>query len=79
MAAKKETKEKTDKEEIKSLRQELDAITFKNKQAKEIAAIQAGKDKLKDKLASNRKRRVGASSKIIGLSKLGSLATFKSK
>jgi DNA-directed RNA polymerase subunit F len=77
MAAKKETKEKTDKEEIKSLREELDAITFKNDQAKKIADIQAGKDKLKNRLASNRERRVGAASRISGLGKLQGLATFK--
>jgi hypothetical protein len=70
-------KEKTTEEEVKSLRSELDAITFKNKQAKEIAAIQAGKEKLKDKLAKNRERRVGAASKISSLGKLKGLLTFK--
>jgi hypothetical protein len=69
-----EKKEKTDKEEIKSLREELDAITFKNKQAQEVAAIQAGKQKLKDKLARNRERRVGAASRISGLGKLKGLS-----
>jgi hypothetical protein len=68
---------KTDAEEIKTLRQEMDAITFKNKQAKEIAAINAGKQKLKDKLASNRERRVGASKKFSGLGQLKGLATLK--
>jgi len=72
-----EKKEKTTEEEVKSLRQELDAITFKNKQAKEIAAIQAGKEKLKDKLSKNRERRVGAASKISSLGKLKGLLTFK--
>jgi hypothetical protein len=72
-----EKKEKTTEEEVKSLRQELDAITFKNKQAKEIAAIQAGKEKLKDKLSKNRERRVGAASRVSGLGKLAGLATFK--
>jgi len=72
-----EKKEKTTEEEVKSLRQELDAITFKNKQAKEIAAIQAGKEKLKDKLAKNRERRVGTASKISSLGKLKGLLTFK--
>lgn len=74
-----EKKEKTTEEEVKSLREELDAITFKNKQAREIAAIQAGKEKLKDKLAKNRERRVSAASRISGLGKLGGLATFKSQ
>ena len=73
-----ETKKEPKKveEEVKTLRQELDAITFKNKQAKEIAAIQAGKQKLKDKLAKNRERRVGAASKISGLGKLQGLSKF---
>ena len=65
--------------EVKTLRQELDAITFKNKQAREVAAIQAGKEKLKDKLSKNRERRVGAASRISGLGKLQGLATFKTK
>jgi uncharacterized coiled-coil DUF342 family protein len=72
-------KEKTTEEEVKSLRSELDAITFKNKQAKDIAAMNAGKEKLKDKLSSNRQRRVGGSSRISGLGKLGGLASFKQK
>ena len=61
-------------EEVKTLRQELDAITFKNKQAREVAAIQAGKQKLKDKLAKNRERRVGAASRVSGLGKLKGLS-----
>jgi hypothetical protein len=63
-------------EEVKTLRQELDAITFKNKQAREVAAIQAGKQKLKDKLAKNRERRVGAASRVSGLGKLKGLNKF---
>lgn len=74
-----EKKEKTTEEEVKSLRSELDAITFKNEQAKKIMAIQKGKEKLKDSLAKNRERRVGASSRISGLGRLGGLATFKKK
>jgi hypothetical protein len=70
-------KEKTTEEEVKSLRSELDAITFKNKQAKDIAAMNAGKERLKDKLSSNRQRRVGAASRISLLAKLRGLATFK--
>lgn len=79
MAEKKKAEEKTTEEEVKSLRSELDAITFKNKQAKEIAAIQAGKEKLKDKLSKNRERRVGGAIRISGLGKLGGLATFRQK
>ena len=73
-----ETKKEPKKveEEVKTLRQELDAITFKNKQAKEVAAIQAGKQKLKDKLAKNRERRVGAASRVSGLGKLKGLSKF---
>lgn len=72
-------KPKKIEEEVKSLRQELDAITFKNKQAEDIAAMQAGKQKLKDKLAKNRERRVSSSGRISGLGKLEGLATFKTK
>ena len=79
MAEKKKSEEKSTEEEVKSLRSELDAITFKNKQAREIAAIQAGKEKLKDKLSKNRQRRVGGASRVSGLGKLGGLATFKQK
>ena len=75
----KKKEEKSTEEEVKSLRSELNAITFKNEQAKKIAAIQAGKEKLKDSLAKNRERRVGASSRISGLGRLGGLATFKNK
>jgi hypothetical protein len=71
-----EKKPKKVEEEVKTLRQELDAITFKNKQAKEVAAIQAGKQKLKDKLAKNRERRVGAASRVSGLGKLQGLNKF---
>jgi len=79
MAEKKKSEEKTTEEEVKSLRSELDAITFKNKQAREISAIQAGKEKLKDKLSRNRERRVGGASRISGLGKLQGLASFKQK
>jgi hypothetical protein len=74
-----EKKPKKVEEEVKTLRQEMDAITFKNKQAKEVAAIQAGKEKLKDKLSKNRERRVGAADRVSGLGKLQGLATFKTK
>lgn len=77
--SKKPEQKKTTEEEVKSLRSEMDMITFKNEQAKKIAAIQAGKEKLKDKLSKNRERRVGGASRISGLGKLGGLATFKQK
>jgi uncharacterized membrane protein len=69
----------TTEQEVKSLRSELDAITFKNKQAQDIAAMNAGKERLKDKLASNRRRRVASSDRVSGLGKLSGLANFKSK
>jgi len=72
-------KPKKIEDEVKSLRQELDAITFKNKQAEDIAAMQAGKQKLKDKMAKNRERRTSSSGRISGLGKLEGLATFKTK
>lgn len=79
MATKKKPEEKTTEEEVKSLRSELDSITFKNKQARDIAAMQKGEQKLKDSLARNRERRVGGTTKISGLGKLGRLETFKQK
>jgi hypothetical protein len=79
MATKKKPEEKNTEEEVKSLRSELDAITFKNKQARDIAAMQKDEQKLKDSLARNRERRVGGATKISGLGRLGGLATFKQK
>ena len=79
MATNKKPEEKTTEEEVKSLRSELDSITFKNKQANDIAAMQKGEQRLKDKLARNRERRVGGTTKISGLGKLGRLETFKQK
>jgi hypothetical protein len=79
MAANKKSEEKTTEEEVKSLRSELDAITFKNEQVKKITAMQKGEERLKDKLARNRERRVGSSTKISGLNRLGGLVTFKQK
>lgn len=76
---KKSEKKKPIEEEVKSLRSEFDAITFKNEQAKKIRAVQDGKEKLKDNLSSNRKRRVSSSSRLSGMGKLGGLATFKQK
>ena len=79
MADKKKPEEKTTDEEVKSLRSELDSITFKNKQAKDIAAMQKGEQRLKDSLARNRERRVGGATRISGLGRLGGLETFKKK
>ena len=79
MATNKKPEEKTTEEEVKSLRSELDSITFKNQQAKDIAAMQKGEQRLKDKLARNRERRVGGATRVSGLGRLGGLATFKQK
>ena len=79
MATNKKPEEKTTEEEVKSLRSELDSITFKNKQANDIAAMQKGEQRLKDKLARNRERRVGGATRVSGLGRLGGLATFKQK
>lgn len=70
--------EKSTDEEVKSLRGELDSITFKNEQARKIRAVQAGKEKLKDSLAKNRQRRVSSASRISGMGGLGTLETFQS-
>lgn len=72
-------KQKNVEDEVKTLRKDLDAITFKNKQAQEVAAIQAGKQKLSDKLARNRQRRVGAASRLSGLNRLQGLSTLNNK
>ena len=41
-------------ESTKTLRESLDAITFKNEQAQRIKSIQEGKERLKDRMAKNR-------------------------
>jgi hypothetical protein len=71
--------EKSVEKELKNFRNELDMITFKNEQAKRIKAMQEGKEKLKEKLGSNRKRRISASTRVSGMGKLGGLATFRQK
>lgn len=70
MSDKKKPGVKTNKDEIKSLREKLDAITFNDKQANK---------RLKASLARNRQRRVGAASRISGLGGLGALQTIQSK
>lgn len=39
-----------------TLQQKLDAITFKNSQAKKIKAVQEGSERLKESLGRNKKR-----------------------
>lgn len=63
-----------------TLRQQLDAINFKNEQAQKIKAVQEGKQKLKDNLGRNKQRfvsttdniskRVSSAGKIKGLQTL---------
>lgn len=67
-----------------TLQQQLDAITFSNKQAQQIRAIQEDKQRLKDNLGrnrdryvssiegtGNRNRRVSSAGRIAGLQTLG--------
>lgn len=61
----------TKKEEptAKTLQESLDAITFKNEQAKKVKAVQEGKEKLKDNLGRN-KRQNQSSGRVQGLQRL---------
>ena len=47
-----------------SLQQQLDAITFKNEQARKIKAMQEGKEKLKDSMSRNKKNIVAQAPRI---------------
>jgi hypothetical protein len=71
-------------EDKQTLQQQLDAITFSNKQAQQIRAIQENKQRLKDNLGRNRDRyvssiegtgnryrRVSSAGRIAGLQTLG--------
>ena len=71
-------------EDKQTLQQQLDAITFSNKQAQQIRAIQENKQRLKDNLGrnrdryvsstegtGNRNRRVSSAGRIAGLQTLG--------
>ena len=58
---------------VGTLQQTLDAITFKNDQARKIKAIQEGKEKLKDGLGRNKATRQSAVTRIKGLQGLQSL------
>lgn len=73
---KKETKE--------TLQEQLDQITFSNKQAQKVRAIQEGRQRLKDSFgrnkeryisstegSGNRNRRVSSAGRIAGLQTLG--------
>jgi hypothetical protein len=56
-----------------SLQQQLDAITFKNEQARKIKAMQEGKEKLKDSMSRNKKNIVAQAPRIKGLQTLQTL------
>ena len=70
MAENKKAEEKK-VENKQTLQQQLDAITFSNKQAQKIKAIQQDKQRLKDNLGRNKARRVSSAGRIAGLQTLG--------
>jgi hypothetical protein len=55
---------------VKTLKKEIDAITFNNKQARDIRLMQEGKQRLKDKMGRNKERRVSFAGRIKGLQTL---------
>lgn len=69
MADEEKDKEKDNK---KTLQEELDAITFKNRQANAIKKMTAENKKLKDELGRKKKRSTSSNTKIAGLKTLGS-------
>jgi len=61
---------------VGTLQQTLDAITFKNEQARKIKAIQEGKEKLKDGLGRAKATKQSAVSRIKGLKGLQGLQSL---
>ena len=61
-----------------TLQETLDAITFKNEQARKIKAIQEGKEKLKDRLGRNKNTKQSSFTRIKGLQRLQNLHGLKS-
>jgi hypothetical protein len=61
-----------------TLQETLDAITFKNEQARKIKAIQEGKEKLKDRLGRNKNTKQSSFTLIKGLQNLQNLQGLKS-
>jgi hypothetical protein len=61
-----------------TLQETLDAITFKNEQARKIKAIQEGKEKLKDRIGRNKNTKQSNFTRIKGLQKLQNLQGLKS-
>lgn len=53
-----------------TLQETLDAITFKNEQARKIKAIQEGKERLKNSLGRNKQRATAATSTLQGLQRI---------
>jgi hypothetical protein len=54
----------------KTLREQLDAITFKNDQVRKIRAMQEGKERLKNSLGRNKQRATAATPTLQGLQRL---------
>ena len=61
-----------------TLQETLDAITFKNEQARKIKAIQEGKEKLKDRLGRNKNTQQSSFTRIKGLQGLQNLQGLQS-
>ena len=61
-----------------TLQETLDAITFKNEQARKIKAIQEGKEKLKDRIGRSKNTKQSNFTRIKGLQKLQNLQGLKS-
>ena len=61
---------------VGTLQQTLDAITFKNEQARKIKAIQEGKEKLKDGLGRAKATKQSAISRVKGLQGLQRLQSL---
>jgi hypothetical protein len=59
-----------------TLQETLDAITFKNEQARKIKAIQEGKEKLKDRIGRNKNTKQSSFSRIKGLQGLQGLQSL---
>ena len=59
-----------------TLQETLDAITFKNEQARKIKAIQEGKEKLKDRLGRKKNTKQSSFTRIKGLQGLQGLQSL---
>jgi hypothetical protein len=61
---------------VETLQETLNAITFKNEQARKIKAMQEGKEKLKDRLGRNKNTKQSSFSRIKGLQGLQGLQSL---